>query len=136
MFLTAPNILSIASVLRPLVQFELITFERGLYEVQRIKISKDFKNPTRDRVRLKPIEGIDREMAKSLGVDIDDYRVPPLPPEVKARYDAWRRFNKTIRLKALSERLKNRDLLLEPEEDDEEGSQAGLALAGARWGMK
>lgn len=135
MFMTAPNILSIAAPLRPLVKYELIAFERGLFEVQQVNIQKDFKNPSRDRQRLKPLQGIDREEAKELGVDIEDYRIPALPQPIQEKYDAWRKFNKGWRRRALIEGLRQRDLMLEDEEP-EEPTESGSALAHARWGRR
>lgn len=137
LILTAPNINSIASPIAKLVKYELIVFERGLYEVQKVIHRKDFKNPRRDRMRLKPIEGLDKETAEARGLNIDDYRVPPLHPAVKDRYEAWRRWEKEFRFQGLdAQLLKHDQLIVKEEKPPVNYQQRGAELARLRWGKK
>lgn len=77
--LTAPNINSISSPLRKLVNFEIIVSERGQYEVHKITYHKYFKKPLQDWAHLDYIEELD-----------PDKPFPPLPHEQQIRYDKWR----------------------------------------------
>jgi len=72
---TADNITSISAPLRKIVLFEIIVWERGEYEVQKIEYHKDFNRPFRDRGRVE-YKG--------------ESNFPKLPPAIQKRYNEWR----------------------------------------------
>jgi len=73
--LTASNRNEIVAPIRKLIMFELIVAERGVYEVQRVKFYKNYRNPDMDLCKLEYLE---------------EGTFPPLPEEVQERYDEWR----------------------------------------------
>jgi len=75
LMLTASNRNEIVAPIRRLVVIEIIIAERGVYEVQRVKYYKNFRNPNVDISRLDYME---------------ESIFPPLPKAVQIRYDAWR----------------------------------------------
>jgi hypothetical protein len=79
LIMTAPNMSLISSPIRRLILFEIIVSERGQYEVQKISYHKNFKSPLIDYAKLDYLEETAVEEP-----------FPPLPPEVMARYNAWR----------------------------------------------
>jgi hypothetical protein len=72
---TAPNINSISAPLRRLVTHELIVYERGKYEVQKITYQKNFNAPAQDYSKLTYIE---------------EGEFDPLPTVVQNKYNDWR----------------------------------------------
>jgi hypothetical protein len=126
--MTAPNFNSIAAPLRHLVVFEIIVFDRGYYEVQKIVYRKNFQNPLQDLVNLEYIEGTD----ESVGF-------PPLPDEIQRRYDVWRASKKSPRDKSLLDALENFERKLAGEEEavtPSEASELARALVRKRWDKK
>jgi len=78
--MTAPGFNDISFALRKLVCFEMIVFERGMYEVQQIVRHKNWKGkPTEDLEKLVFIEGQQESRA-----------FLPLPNDIQLRYDKWR----------------------------------------------
>jgi regulator of sigma D len=79
LIMTASNMNAISAPLRKLVVFEIIIAERGEYEIQKIKYSKNFEQPMQDLCRLDYIE---------------EGSFPALPSPVMARYEEWRKGSK------------------------------------------
>ena len=75
LLMTAPNINSISAPLRRLVTFEIIVAERGSYEIQQYRYTKNFEDPKNDYCKLYYIE---------------EGSFPALPADIQDRYDVWR----------------------------------------------
>ena len=125
---TAPNISSIAAPLRKLITHIIIVWKRGAVEVQKIQARLNYDDPRSDRYKLTYVES----SAKAFG---------PLPPQVQERYETVRaQFHLVLRkglLKSL-EHYENlgKDLVDKAEltdEEKEERSEIGRALARTRW---
>ena len=123
--MSAPNILSIAAPLRRLVAFELIVWERGKYEVQRITHHKNFRNPSADLMQLAFVEGN------------QEYSFYPLPDDIQKRYDAWRAEGKRPHAKSILKRLERYEMVNrlgnEKPVQGSATSEAGRALVARRW---
>lgn len=105
-FLTCPNLNSIASPLRKLVNFEIIVSERGLFEVHKLSYYKDFNRPLQDRMHFDYVDEINR-----------DEPFTALIPEVQNRYDAWRITQKMALYPALVKDMTTYTRLNEPGDD-------------------
>lgn len=90
LMLTMPNVMDISSVLRKLVQFELIVYARGYYEIQKTTYRKNFKNPKKDLMSLDFVSGQDPRL-----------RIEPdfwdLPQGQRTWYIDWRASQKSYK---------------------------------------
>lgn len=79
LMMTGSNRNEFVAPLRKLITVEIIIAERGVFEVQKVKFYKNFRNPEIDISRLEYLEE---------GV------FPPLPAQIQKRYDEWREIEK------------------------------------------
>lgn len=79
LIMTASNMNAICAPLRKLVVFEVIIAERGEYEIQKIKYHKNYQAPLVDLCNLEYVE---------------EGTFPPLPDDIQARYEKWRKGSK------------------------------------------
>lgn len=83
LFLSTPNVMSIAAAIRNLIQYELIVHSRGRYEVQRVSYRKNFQNPKKDWMRLEYVSGLGRD-------EKEEPDFAALPSAEQKWYDDWR----------------------------------------------
>ena len=129
LILTCPNILGISSIVRSIVQFEIIVYARGRFEVQRVMYRKNFRNPRKDLMRLDYVSGEDPTEKEETDFDA-------LPSSMQTWYDNWRKDEKrpkrakTIATLERYEKVVPQDPTLAPR------SEAARELAFRRWGHR
>ena len=90
LILTMPNVADIASVMRGLVQFELIVYARGYFEIQKTTYRKNFRNPKKDLITLDFVSGQDP-------LDRNEPDFYDLPQGQRTWYVDWRATEKSYK---------------------------------------
>ncbi len=109
---TAPNINSIAAPLRRLVTHEVIVYDRGKFEVQKVTYHKNVKDPKNDICKLTYLE---------------QGTFPPLPADIQQRYNEWRAREKK---KLFSRLLKDLESYVRISESEQPEGQNAVELEG------